>query len=77
MIKPSGQILSSLRNLRGDDILMGWLQANLDAYRDDTVKQRDDIALRQAQGKAQVMDEFISFIRRSPDLIDKQRRDER
>jgi hypothetical protein len=74
MLRPDGRVLVRLAALRDDKELIGWLSANLEAYRHGAVMQRDDTELRITQGKAQVLTELLELVETSPELLDKARR---
>lgn len=66
LTRPSKEVLESLTRLKHDSYLMAWLAANRERSRTETVLQQDGNLLRQAQGRAQVIDELISFIQYEP-----------
>lgn len=66
MERPGKEVLESLTRLKHDEVLMRWLQTNLTRFTRETVMQRDDISLRQAQGKAALLEELIGLIRYEP-----------
>lgn len=74
MIKPNERVLGRLAALKHDKELTDWLQANLEAYRDAAVKQRDVTELRIIQGRALVLSEMLELVQNSAETIDKIRR---
>jgi hypothetical protein len=48
-----------------------WLRNRLDKYRDDAIMQRDDIAVRIAQGRGQELKEIVELLDRASTLLRK------
>ncbi len=66
LVRPSKDVLESLSRLRHDPRLMEWLTSCRERARDETVLQQDETLLRQAQGRAQLMDDLIGLIKLEP-----------
>lgn len=60
--RPDKPVLEALNRIRHDKPLFDWLLANQRRFRDETVLQQDGKLLRQAQGRAQLMDDLITLI---------------
>jgi len=71
VIRPSKEVLERLLYLKNDSVLVGWLTASLEQFRDEAVLQADDTRLRQVQGSAQVLREVLDLISRSDALLHK------
>lgn len=55
----------------GEKEFLDLLRARLERYRSDAVKQRDEIPLRWAQGRAQEVEELINLIENAPEHLRK------
>lgn len=54
-------------------VFMAWLEARRIFVRQTMVYEKDEVALRHWQGKAQELDDLLDLIQRSPDTLTKWR----
>jgi hypothetical protein len=76
VLKPNKEVVDAILALKSRqpkdwDVLVSWLAAERDDARNNLEKQRDDIALRQDQGRAQVLSEFLATDAAALELIKK------
>ncbi len=65
------QLVSNFLKLNGLDEyepFRKWLKAQREAWRDVTEAQRDEVALRQAQGRALAYKEILDALANAPEL---------
>lgn len=71
MLKPTARVAVALTRIKNDVDMMAFLTAERGETLEQIASQRDDIALRQLQGKAQFLFELLALVERSPELANK------
>jgi hypothetical protein len=76
MIPPDDDVLAALARLDNNTdfaAVKGWFLQNLAEAHKSLETERDEVPLRQAQGQAQLMTDFLSRAKSARDVMEKKR----
>ena len=74
MKKLDEKVMADLIRIKNElPAAMEWLEASLETYTMECTTQRDEVLLRQAQGKAQLLSDVLGDIAKSPEYLKKLR----
>lgn len=67
--KIDAQVAHGLHRIKNDAAICAFLDAQLSDTLNSLALQKDDVAFRQAQGKAQYLFDLRELIEKSPELV--------
>lgn len=72
MKNPDTQVLESLARIQAQEPhFVKWLDGRLAEYHNDAIMQRDDVAMRWAQGRGQEAKDLLDMLRNASSFLRK------